>query len=129
MYNKKEDQPAVYYQSVINENIITIATLKKQIHLMGTIRLFLLIGWIAHLLLTPHLSWLSLTGITLLYFIPFTALMVFFNKLAIKRQYAETLRTLCENELKVLQYDYSAFEDGAVNKDVHHPFRDRKSVV
>ena len=122
MYNKKEDQPAVYYQSVINENIITIATLKKQIHLMGTIRLFLLIGWIAHLLLTSHLSWLSLTGITLLYFIPFTGLMVFHNKLAIKRQYAETLRTLCENELKVLQYDYSAFEDGATSKDVHHPF-------
>ncbi len=115
-------EAATYYQSVISENNNTIASLKRQIHLMGTIRLLLLIGWIAHLLLTPHLNWPSFGGISVLYFTPFTVLMILHNKLALKKQYAETLRTLCENELKALHYDYSAFDDGAASKDAHHPF-------
>lgn len=115
-------QAEEYYNSIIKTNSDKIQSLKKQIHLMGTIRLLLFIGWVVSLFILAHFDWVSFSLVSVLFFTPFIALMVHHNKLAQRKQYAETLLTLCANEIKVLHYDYSAFDDGTDRKDANHPF-------
>ena len=82
---------------------------------MGSIRLALVVGAILSLWIFRDESWQWLTGITFAYIIPFALLMWYHNKMYARKVYAETLIKLNEDELKGLDYDFSAF-DGAADK-------------
>ncbi|MDB9151979.1 MutS family DNA mismatch repair protein [Parabacteroides distasonis] len=104
-----------YYKENIDAYTRRLGNLKKKIHLMGSIRLALVAGAILSLWIFRDESWQWLTGITFAYIIPFALLMWYHNKMYARKVYAETLIKLNEDELKGLDYDFSAF-DGAVDK-------------
>lgn len=108
------------------ENILAyskcVSGLKKRIHLLGSIRLFLVAGAILSLWLLRSESWTILTIVTLVFILPFALLMWYHNRLYTKKTNDERLVRLNEDELKGLDYDFSAF-DGAPDKIAgEHPF-------
>ncbi|MDR1646154.1 MAG: DNA mismatch repair protein MutS [Tannerellaceae bacterium] len=82
---------------------------------MGTIRLFVVIGAIATVWILREHDWKLTAGVLLLYIIVFAVLMIRHIFLSDKKSFAEALTELCSNELKALDYDFSAF-DGAADK-------------
>ena len=97
-----------YYKENIDAYTRRLGNLKKKIHLMGSIRLALVAGAILSLWIFRDESWQCLTGITFAYIIPFALLMWYHNKMYARKVYAETLIKLNEDELKGLDYDFSA---------------------
>lgn len=91
------------------------ARLSARIHLYGTIRLILFLGWFVVLYLFSNSGWQTWAWITAAFAIPFILLMVYHTKLYNQRKWKETLIQFCDNELKGLDYDFSAF-DGSTNK-------------
>ncbi|MDD4115690.1 MAG: DNA mismatch repair protein MutS [Massilibacteroides sp.] len=92
-----------------------ISLLSKRIHIYGTIRLILFLSWFITLYWFSDKGWAVWALITLMFAIPFIILMVSHTRLYAKRKWKETLMQLCEDELKGLNYDFSAF-DGATEK-------------
>ena len=101
-----------YYRSVIENNEKRVERLKKYIHLAGTLRLLLVAGLIGCIWIAREQSLLIWTLIFIGFIIPFASLMIWHTKLFARKTYAETLITLCKNELKGLDLDFSGF-DGA----------------
>lgn len=104
-----------YYQENIDAYTRRLGNLKKKIHGMGSVRLALVAGAILSLWVFREESWQWLTGIAFVYILPFAFLMWYHNKLYARKVYVETLLKLNEEELKGLDYDFSAF-DGAADK-------------
>lgn len=104
-----------YYQTNIEAYSRRVSDLKKKIHLMGSVRLLLVAGMVAAIWLFREFDWKIIAGVVLLFIIPFVALMMYHSFLAHRRNYAELLIQLCQNELNGLDYDFSAF-DGAPEK-------------
>ena len=69
-----------YYKENIDAYTRRLGNLKKKIHLMGSIRLALVVGAILSLWIFRDESWQWLTGITFAYIIPFALLMWYHNK-------------------------------------------------
>ena len=99
-----------------------INALSRRIHLVGTIRLLLVIGAAIAIYLFREQSWTVLTGIALVFIVPFAALMHVHNRLFWKRSYAETKQQLCQSELKGIDYDFSDFDGAADEIDAEHSF-------
>lgn len=110
-----------YYKENIDAYTRRLGNLKKKIHLMGSIRLALVAGAILSLWIFRDESWQCLTGITFAYIIPFALLMWYHNKMYARKVYAETLIKLNEDELKGLDYDFSA--------STGQPIRSRASTL
>lgn len=104
-----------YYRENIEAYTRRSNGLKKNIHMAGTVRLALVVGAAITLWLCKGESAPILTGITAAYLLPFALLMVWHNRLSAQKTYAEALLQLNQNELKGLDYDFSAF-DGAADK-------------
>ncbi|MCD7977375.1 MAG: DNA mismatch repair protein MutS [Tannerellaceae bacterium] len=104
-----------YYRGIVEAYSLRVNNLKKKIHLMGTIRLLLVAGMIAAIWFLKDTNGLTLTGGILLFVIPFIILMAYHNFLSKRKAYAEGLISASNNELKGLDYDFSAY-DGAPDK-------------
>lgn len=104
-----------FYNETRNACQKEAARLSARIHLYGTIRLILFISWFVALYLFSSSGWQTWAWITAAFAIPFILLMVYHTKLYNRRKWKETLMQLCENELKGLDYDFSAF-DGSTDK-------------
>lgn len=96
--------------------------LRRKIHLLGTMRLVLAIGLIGAIWIFKSENWSILSGIVCLFILPFIVLMIYHTKLAKRKGYAETMVSLCENELKGLNYDFSAFDGASEKISAEHPF-------
>lgn len=88
---------------------------QRKMHLLGSVRLALVVGAGVFIWLLRNEDWRLIVGVILLFIIAFAVLMVFHNKLSHLKDYADALRRLNEDELKGLDYDFSAF-DGAADK-------------
>lgn len=99
-----------------------VARLSKRIHLYGTIRLALFIGVFITLYIFSSSGWQTWVLITFLFSVPFILLMVYHTHLYNKRKWQETLQQLCENELKGLNYDFSAFDGSTDRLNGGHSF-------
>lgn len=111
-----------YYKKNIDAGTERLGKLKKSIHLMGTIRLLLVIGAICSVWFYRNENWQWLTCILLMYAIPFFLLMWRHNIMYSRKLYVERWIRLNLDELKALEYDFSAF-DGATDKITgEHPF-------
>ncbi len=111
-----------YYKDTITAYTRRTNSLRKKIHLMGTIRLALVVALIAAIWMLKAEGWMVLTGAVVSFIIPFVALMIYHTFLSSKKTYAETLVALCENELKGLDYDFSAFDGAPEKSSADHSF-------
>lgn len=111
-----------YYKENSTAYSRRIENLTKKIHLVGSIRLALVIGTVAMIWICKAESWSVLAGIILLFILPFLALMVFHTRLFAQKTYAEVLVQLCKNELKGLDYDFSAFDGAPEKSSSDHSF-------
>lgn len=99
-----------FYNETLDTCRIQASTLSRRIHLYGTIRLILFIGLFITLYLFSGSGWPTWCLIVFLFAVPFILLMVLHTHLYNKRKRQEILGQLCENELKGLDYDFSAFD-------------------
>jgi hypothetical protein len=110
------------YRKTIEENTATAERLARTMHLLGTVRLLLVGGLVALWVIFGDRDWAFLATGSALLIVPFVWLMARHENLSHKRDYVETMRLLCENELKGLDGCFEAF-DGATDKiDASHPF-------
>lgn len=111
-----------YYQQKINIHTAKAAQLQKTIHMIGTIRLVLVAAAIATLWFCREESWHWWAVTLIAYAIPFAALMLYHNRLSHRKTYAETTAELNANELKGLDYDFSAFDGASEKSSADHSF-------
>lgn len=113
---------STYYQELIH----TLSTEKNQvnrkIHIIGTIRLLLVIGALLLLYGFHQEGWYIIMGIILLFGLPFIGLMIFHNRLFFRRKYIDTQSELLVNEQKGLDLDYQAFDGGSEFIEGEHSF-------
>ncbi|MDR1524089.1 MAG: DNA mismatch repair protein MutS [Tannerella sp.] len=112
-----------FYQAEKEKHEAALRKLKKRIYHTGTVRLFLIIGMIVTLWLCRENELPILLAIAAVFMSFFLFFVVYHTKLYARRVYEEEFVRLCENELKALDYDFSAF-DGAPEQqgDTQHPF-------
>lgn len=96
--------------------------LKKKIHLVGSIRLLIVVAALITLWLFREGNVWLLSGIFIGYLIPFIILLIFHNRLFHQKEYTETLVTFNQNELKALNYDFSAFDGAKEMTNPEHSF-------
>ena len=113
---------STYYQELIHTLTTEKNQLNRTIHIIGTIRLLLVIGALLLLYLFYHEGWQIIVGIILLFGLPFIGLMIFHNRLFFKRKYIDTRCELLSNELKGLDLDYQAFDGGSEFIEGGHSF-------
>lgn len=111
-----------YYRETITAYIRRSDSLRKKMHLCGTIRLLLVAGLIAAIWLLKAEGWQVLAGTVVLFIIPFIALMAYHTHLSYQKEYADTLVQLCNDELKALDYDFSAFDGAPEKSSADHSF-------
>lgn len=111
-----------YYTLRIKKLSIEIKHLNKKIHLIGTIRLLLVVGGMISVYIFHEDSWGTILGIVTIFLLPFILLMSLHNKLFNLRYYKETKLKLNQNELNGLHYDYSAFNGAPEEIDLEHSF-------
>lgn len=111
-----------YYRDTIAAYTRRSDNLRKKIHLIGTIRLLLVAGLIAAIWFLKAENWQVLAGTTVLFLLPFIALMVYHTTLSYKKDYADALIQLCNAELKGLEYDFSAFDGTPEKSSADHSF-------
>ena len=111
-----------YFQENIRKNEQMISHLKRKIHTIGTLRLLIVLIAIFLFYFVPFPTWPERIAVLLLFAIPFIGLMVYHNRLFSKRTDCETLLTYNQNELKALDYDFSAFDGAPEEQDSEHAF-------
>lgn len=111
-----------YYKDTITAYTRRSDSLKRRMHICGTIRLLLVAGLIAAIWLLKAEGWQMLAGATVVFIIPFVALMVYHTVLSRKKEYADALIKLCNAELKGLDYDFSAFDGAPEKSSADHSF-------
>ena len=111
-----------FYRTKKEDHQILLQNLKRRIHQVGTLRLLLITGMLITLWLCRDTELTVLTAITIVYLLFFLLLVVYHTKLHTKRTYEEGIIDLCENELKALDYDFSAFDGAAEQTDAQHSF-------
>lgn len=110
-----------FYTLKIEKEQATLTRLKSIIFKIGTVRLCLVIGCI----ILSYIMWGNVgvvsaaIGVAVIIYL---ALMRFHNKLFKAKTYSELYIRNCENELKGLVYDFSAFDGAAEMIDAEHSF-------
>lgn len=110
------------YQHIIENTLEKLSKLKKQIHLISTIRIGLFLAGVAGIIYFFSSGWLVISAISIFTFIPFLALVKYHNKLFYKKEYMETKVLVNENELSAINYQYSCFDSGKEYIDPSHPY-------
>lgn len=99
-----------------------ISRLGRGMHLLGTIRLALVVGLIALWISFGDSGWELPTAVSVPVVAAFVWLMVRHDRLSARRERAEALRELCENEIRALDNDFSAFDGAPDMAAAAHPF-------
>ena len=118
------DYPSVlkYYRDRISRSQNNLSTTKKRLYTIGTIRLIvffttLIVAWF----LRSH-SFMLVGAILLAGLVLFLCFLVKYNRLQKRKDYLET-SILCDtNELKGLDYDFSAFDGADEKRNAGHSF-------
>ncbi len=110
----KIEQIQQFYNERIAKNELTLSSIKQKIHLAGTLRLCIVvvISILAYFLWN---QWLAVSGCIIGGIFPFIYLIKKHNKLSFRKIYLETAIKSDKNELKSIDYDFSAY-DGAPEK-------------
>ncbi|MDR2955857.1 MAG: hypothetical protein LBV43_12320, partial [Prevotella sp.] len=109
------------YKSLIDREKDKLSKVKNAIFQIGTVRLIIVIAAIV----LCYIFWGKtsiLVAVILIAIIAFLFFMKYHNKLFIKRRYCELLIENAENELKAIDYDFSAFDGAPEKADANHSF-------
>lgn len=110
-----------YYSNIITKYQGESDQLKKVIFWVGTIRLIIAIAAIV----CAYILWGDTSIVIasiIIFFVAFLALMKYHNRLFIKKSYCEQQITNAQNELKGINYDFSAFDGAPEKTDAEHSF-------
>ena len=110
-----------YYSNIITKYQGESEQLKKVIFWIGTIRLIIAIAAIV----CAYILWGDTSIVIasiIIFFVAFLALMKYHNRLFIKKSYCEQQITNAQNELKGINYDFSAFDGAPEKTDAEHSF-------
>jgi hypothetical protein len=118
----KTDESRHFYRTEKEEHSATLRRLKKVIHRVGTARLILIAGMIATLWLCRGQELSALFAIAGVFLLLFLVMVVYHARLHAACADEEGHIRLCENELKALDYDFSAFDGAAEQADTQHSF-------
>lgn len=110
-----------YYSNIITKYKGESDQLKKIIFWVGTIRLIIAIAAIVGAYILWGNTSIVIASIAI-FFITFLALMKYHNWLFIKKSYCEQQITNAQNELKGINYDFSAFDGAPEKTDAEHSF-------
>lgn len=111
-----------YYQQHVTAGRKEVERLRKIIHYTGTLRLAIVIAAVGTLWVCRAESWHWWVAVVLPYAVPFAALLFYHNRLSGRKAYFEATVSFNENELKGLDYDYSAFDGAPEKSSAEHPF-------
>ena len=111
-----------FYDERIAQHRATLEALKRKIYHAGTLRLLIVVAALVAVWIARGAGWGVLTGIAVACVVPFVALMVYHNRLAVQRDFAAELLRLNEAERRAIDYDFSAFDGGGEYADAAHPF-------
>ena len=111
-----------YYNTLIDSHSAILKHLKRRIYHIGTLRLLLIVGVSGVLWLLRDMDWGILVLLSVVFLLAFLFLVVYHSKLFEKRHFEEGLIRLFQNELKALDYDFSAFDGASEQIDTQHPF-------
>ena len=111
-----------FYDERIAQHRATLEALKRKIYHAGTLRLLIVVAALVAVWVARGAGWGVLTGIVAVCAVPFVALMVYHNRLAVQRDFAAELLRLNEAERRAIDYDFSAFDGGGEYADAAHPF-------
>ncbi|MDR0795663.1 MAG: DNA mismatch repair protein MutS [Tannerella sp.] len=112
----------LFYQAQITFFTAKREALKKAIHRLGTVRLLLFVAAIATIWFCRDYDRMILIGILFVFAVPFGIFMVYHTKLSDRKDFADANLQMDTNELKGLDYDFSAFDGAAEAADSHHSF-------
>lgn len=110
-----------YYSNIITKYQGESDQLKKVIFWVGTIRLIIAIAAVV----CAYILWGDTSIVIasiIIFFVAFLALMKYHNRLFIKKSYCEQQITNAQNELKGINYDFSAFDGAPERTDAEHSF-------
>ena len=111
-----------FYDERIAQHRATLEALKRKIYHAGTLRLLIVVAALVAVWIARGAGWAVLAGIVVACVVPFVALMVYHNRLAVQRDFAAELLRLNEDERRAIDYDFSAFDGGGEYADAAHPF-------
>jgi predicted ATPase len=109
------------YKNLITKENTKLSKLKTAIFRIGTLRLVIVLGCIALCWIMWGYS-LVVAGVIIASVVLFLFLMKYHNRLFLKRRYCELLIQNAENELKGIEYDFSAFDGAPEKADASHSY-------
>lgn len=109
------------YKSQIAKESIVSSKLKRAIFQIGTIRLVIvLVCFVLCYLLWGNAALVLLViGVSIILFL---SLMKYHNRLFVRKRYSELLIQNADNELKGIDYDFSAFDGAPEKADPNHSY-------
>ncbi|WP_321519336.1 hypothetical protein [uncultured Bacteroides sp.] len=114
------DNIVATYKQIIKETRDKLATEKKRIYRISTVRVLLFIAGVAGIIYFFTAGWLAICCIIACTFVPFLALVKYHNQLFYKKDYLEKKIEINEQELSAHDYDTSAFDGGEEYIDPAH---------
>lgn len=115
------DEVKESYKQLIEKETEKLLKLKNAIFQIGSVRLALVLAWIAICYFlwgnTPFAIATIIISIVLFLF-----LLKYHNKLFLKKRYCELLIKNAQNELKGIDYDFSAFDGAPEKADADHSY-------
>ena len=109
------------YKKLIEKEKVKLSKLKKAIFQIGTLRLVVVLACI----ILVWMTWgntIVVVATVVISIIIYLFLVKYHNKLFIKKRYCELLVQNAENELKGIDYDFSAFDGAPEFADADHSY-------
>ena len=114
--------PRNWYTQRIDETLRQLSQTKTQINRISLLRVLLFVAGFAGLILFYRSGTWAIVLTVCCTFLPFFILVKVHNRLYFHKEQLETQLKLNQDELKGLEGDYSAFEEGQEFIDAGHPY-------
>ena len=114
--------PRNWYTQRIDETLRQLSQTKTQINRISLLRVLLFVAGIAGLILFYRAGTWAVVLTVCCTFLPFFILVKVHNRLYFRKERLETQLQLNQNELKGLEGDYSAFDEGREFINPGHPY-------
>ena len=114
--------PNTWYTQRIDETLRQLSQTKTQINRISLLRVLLFVAGFAGLILFYRSGTWAVVLTVCCTFLPFFILVKVHNRLYFRKEQLETQLKLNQDELKGLEGDYSAFDEGCEFIDAGHPY-------
>ena len=114
--------PRNWYTQRIDETLRQLSQTKAQINRISLLRVLLFVAGFAGLILFYRSGTWAVVLTVCCTFLPFFILVKVHNRLYFRKEQLETQLKLNQDELKGLEGDYSAFDEGCEFIDAGHPY-------